>query len=70
VQVRLVHVSAASYAALFGLLIWQALGGQSVVRPDMVMLQALIAWAVATAVACLAAARVPFWRTGEGQVAL
>src|SRR5690606_9939710 len=48
-RVGLVGVAAGSYAALFGLLMWQALRGQSLVQPDALMLQALGAWLLLTA---------------------
>ncbi len=48
-RVRVVWTLAASYVALFGLLIWQALRGQSLVDPDVTMLAVLAAWALATA---------------------
>jgi hypothetical protein len=58
VRVRLVLVAAASYAALFAILLWQALSGQSLVQPDGATLGALAAWAILTAVsAWLAATR-------------
>jgi len=50
-RVQAVLVFGASYAALFLLLIWQALRGQSVASPDVVTLQALAAWAGGTLVA-------------------
>lgn len=50
-RVRLVLISAASYATLFALLLWQALRGQSVMAPDATALASLIAWAVTTVVA-------------------
>ena len=50
-RVQAVMVLGASYAALFLLLTWQALRGQSVSAPDVVTLQALAAWAGATLVA-------------------
>jgi len=43
--------AAASYAALFAVLLWQALRGQSLVAPDTTALAALGAWAVCTLVA-------------------
>lgn len=48
-RVKLVAVSVASYAALFALLLWQALRGQSLVQPDTATIVALTAWAAATA---------------------
>jgi len=50
-RVQAVLVFGASYAALFLLLIWQALRGQSVASPDVVTLQSLAAWAGGTLVA-------------------
>jgi hypothetical protein len=55
-RVRAVLVGAASYAALFLLLLWQALRGQSVVAPDATALASLLIWAVATAIAFFASA--------------
>lgn len=51
VRARLVQVAGASYASLFLLLFWQALRGESLVRPDPLMLGALAAWAAGTAAA-------------------
>jgi hypothetical protein len=48
VRVRTVHAAAASYAALFVLLLWQALRGQSVVSPDAPALTVLGVWATVT----------------------
>jgi hypothetical protein len=48
-RVRLVFAAAASYASVFGLLLWQALRGQSVAVPDSAALMALAIWAAATA---------------------
>jgi hypothetical protein len=48
---RVIAVGGASYAALFALLLWQALRGQSVLGPDATTLAALAAWAAATAAA-------------------
>ena len=50
VRVRVVLAAAASYASLFGLLLWQALRGQSLVAPDAAALAAIATWAVATIV--------------------
>ena len=50
VRVRAILAAAASYASLFGLLLWQALRGQSLVAPDAAALAALVIWAVATMV--------------------
>ncbi len=50
-RVRIVWTLAASYVALFGLLLWQALRGQSVTSPDMTTLVAMTSWAVLTAAA-------------------
>ena len=51
VRVRVVLAAAASYAALFLLLLWSALRGQSVVAPDATAVTSIATWAVATAVA-------------------
>ena len=48
VRVRAVVAGAASYASLFGLLLWQALRGQSLAAPDATALASLITWAVLT----------------------
>jgi hypothetical protein len=47
-RVRLAATSSVSYAALFGLLLWQALRGQSILQPDPLMATALATWAAAT----------------------
>jgi hypothetical protein len=54
-QARAVIVAALSYATVFGLLLWQALRGQSLIRPDAVTLTAVAIWAIATLVATRAA---------------
>jgi hypothetical protein len=56
VRVRLTFTAAASYVALFGILLSQALRGQSVLAPDALTLTLLGAWAAATAVAAIASA--------------
>jgi hypothetical protein len=48
-RARLAVVAGGSYAALFLILIWQALRGQAVISPDSVTLSALVAWAALTA---------------------
>lgn len=50
-RVRLVVTGAASYASLFGLLLWEALRGESVVAPDATALTSLALWAALTALA-------------------
>jgi hypothetical protein len=50
-RARLVLIAASSYAALYAILLFQALRGVSVVAPDAAALAQLGAWAVATAVA-------------------
>ena len=42
-------VAGGSYAALFGILIWQALRGQPLVGPDALTLTVLLVWAALTA---------------------
>jgi hypothetical protein len=48
-RVRLTLTAAASYFALFGILLWQALRGQSLVQPDSATMGVFIAWATVTA---------------------
>jgi hypothetical protein len=50
-RVRLTITAAASYAALFGILLSQALRGQSVLTPDSTTLTLFWAWVVITAIA-------------------
>jgi hypothetical protein len=50
-RVRTVTAAAASYVVLFGLLMWQALRGQSIVAPDRTTLVVLAMWAALTAMA-------------------
>ena len=50
VRIRALLAAAAGYASLFGLLLWQALRGQSLVAPDSAALAAIAIWAVATMV--------------------
>jgi hypothetical protein len=54
VRARLMFVAAGSYAALFGILMTQALRGQSVLAPDAPTLALLGAWACGTAAAAAA----------------
>ena len=51
VRTRAVLVGAASYAALFGLLLWQALRGQSVVAPDALAVTSFGIWGALTLLA-------------------
>ena len=50
-QVRLVLTAAASYAGLLGILVWQALRGQSVAAPDATTKLALAVWLAGTVAA-------------------
>jgi hypothetical protein len=50
-RVRIVWALSASYVALFGLLLWQALRGQSIANPDSLTIVAMACWAVLTACA-------------------
>jgi len=50
-QRQLVFALAGSYLALFGLILWQALRGQSIARPDNLSLASFAGWLVLTAVA-------------------
>ena len=58
IRVRMVAVAAASYAALFGILLTQALRGQSLLMPDPVTLVLLGSWLLATVAAMAGAAVV------------
>ncbi|RPI53587.1 MAG: hypothetical protein EHM55_13350 [Acidobacteria bacterium] len=55
-RVRVVWALAASYSALVALLLWQALRGQSITRPDGITLFALASWILLTAAAMWLAA--------------
>ena len=55
-RARVVTTAAASYATLFGILLVQALRGQSVVAPDAATIAALAIWAVATSLSVIRAA--------------
>lgn len=48
-RARLIVIAGGSYAALFLILIWQALRGQSLVNPDPLTLTVLLIWAALTA---------------------
>lgn len=52
-SVSTVFVIAASYLAVWGILVWQAFRGQSIVEPDQETLMALGIWLAATAVALI-----------------
>jgi hypothetical protein len=55
-RVPVVIVAASSYVALFAILLWQALRGQSLVQPDSATLTVLGAWMIVTAVSAWRAA--------------
>ena len=57
VRLRLTLIAAASYAALFGILLSQALRGHPVLAPDPLTLTLLAGWVLATVVAAAAGAR-------------
>ena len=46
---RLIVVAGGSYAALFLILIWQALRGQALVNPDALAVSVFVVWAALTA---------------------
>ena len=50
-QRNLIFAAASSYLALFGLVLWQAFRGQSIVRPDGLTLESFAIWLIATAIA-------------------
>jgi hypothetical protein len=54
VRTRLIVVAGGSYAALFGILMWQALRGEPLFAPDAVTLTVLGSWMAGTAVAAAA----------------
>jgi hypothetical protein len=56
-RVRMVIVAGASYALLFGILLWQALRGQPLIHPDTLSVGAFAAWAALTAAAAAIAGR-------------
>jgi hypothetical protein len=56
-QRNLIFAAAASYLALFSLLLWQAFRGQSIAQPDSVTLESFAVWLVITAVAVIAIGR-------------
>jgi hypothetical protein len=49
IRVRLVLVAGASYLSLFGIVLWQALRGQSLVNPDGGTIAVLAIWGILTA---------------------
>jgi hypothetical protein len=53
-QRNLIFAMAASYLALFLLLLWQAFRGQSIARPDKLTLEGFAVWLFATGVAVIA----------------
>ena len=53
-QLRFVFAMAASYLALFALLLWQAFRGQSIAQPDRLMVASFAAWLVLTGVTMIA----------------
>jgi hypothetical protein len=58
-RVRLMMTAAASYIALFGILLSEALRGQSVLAPDALSMSLAGGWVIGTAVALTIAARRP-----------
>ncbi len=50
-QRNLIFAAAASYLALFGLVLWQAFRGQSIAQPDSLSLESFALWVALTAVA-------------------
>lgn len=50
-QRNLIFAMAASYLALFGLILWQAFRGQSIAQPDSLSLESFAVWVALTAVA-------------------
>jgi hypothetical protein len=58
-QVRVIRTGAASYLALFAILLWQALRGQSLVSPDVTAVAIVITWLTLTGGAVWVAVRQP-----------
>jgi hypothetical protein len=50
---NLVFAAAASYLAFFGLILWQALRGQSIVQPDLLTIESFAVWLGLTAVTAI-----------------
>jgi hypothetical protein len=65
---NLVVTAAASYLALFGLVLWQAFRGQSIAQPDTVTLQTFAAWLALSAITMIAiySTRIPSTVRKEG----
>lgn len=53
-RLRLMLTAGASYATFFGVLLWQALRGQSVLAPDALSLALFATWAIVTSAAAVA----------------
>jgi hypothetical protein len=68
-RVRVMFVATASYAALFAILLWQALRGQSLVQPDGYTLTVFLGWAILSAIGVWFAATRPV-RAGGRSVAI
>ena len=49
-QRNLIFAAAASYLALFGIVLWQAFRGQSIAQPDGLTLESVAVWLVGTAI--------------------
>jgi len=62
IRVRVIGILSVSYATLYGLLLWQALRGQSITSPDTAMLVASGSWLLVTIAA------LTFSRTGSARV--
>jgi hypothetical protein len=65
--VRVMAAAAASYVALFAVLMWQALRGQAVARPDAAMAAVLSVWLISTGLAVWALTRHASDRLGFGR---
>jgi hypothetical protein len=63
-RVQLVIATAAGYAGLFGILLWQALRGVPLIHPDAPTVLALAVWAAFTAATWMAASRADLARPG------
>jgi hypothetical protein len=70
VRSRAVVAGAASYAALFGLLLWQAVRGVSLAAPDATAVASLVIWAGSTLVVVGAIAAGSRWAAAPKAVAV
>ncbi|HKH71652.1 MAG TPA: hypothetical protein VKA59_09920, partial [Vicinamibacterales bacterium] len=68
-RIRVMLVGTASYVGIFAILLWQALRGQPLVRPDGVTFGVLVIWAILSAIGVWFAVTRPS-RTSRQAVAI